>query len=151
MFCLITSSKLSRQWFELSQSLRIVPSPSFLAYCYCTSAIMIFMLFFFVFQPFVCQVLFGLALVLSNILMLQNFNKALQASKTTLEASIINTASNFVFTVSICFVHSIFFPFGSWNFDHFSYVIFFLFFPSCPSFLAKCKQRLCNIFVTLSP
>ena len=48
-----------------------------------------------------CQVLFGLALVLSNILMLQNFNKALQASRTTLEASIINTASNFVFTVSI--------------------------------------------------
>ena len=56
---------------------------------------------FFVFQPFVCQGLFGLALVLSNILMLQNFNKALQASRTTLEASIINTASNFVFTVSI--------------------------------------------------
>ena len=53
------------------------------------------------FQPFVCQVLFGLALVLSNILMLQNFNKALQASRTTLEASIINTASNFVFTVSL--------------------------------------------------
>jgi len=51
--------------------------------------------------PFVCQVLFGLALVLSNILMLQNFNKALQASKTTLEASIINTASNFVFTALI--------------------------------------------------
>ena len=57
--------------------------------------------YIFVFQPFVCQSLFGLALVLSNILMLQNFNKALQASRTTLEASIINTASNFVFTVSI--------------------------------------------------
>jgi len=33
--------------------------------------------------------------------MLQNFNKALQASRTTLEASIINTASNFVFTALI--------------------------------------------------
>ena len=27
----------------------------------------------------------------------------------------------------------------------------FRFFPSCPSCLAKCKQRLCNIFVTSSP
>ena len=44
-----------------------------------------------------------------------------------------------------CFVHPIFSSFGilvtlvAW----FS----FLFFPSCPSCLAKCKQRLCNIFV----
>ena len=35
-----------------------------------------------------------------------------------------------------------------WFFDHFSIVIFF---PSCPSCLAKCKQRLRNIFLTLSP
>jgi len=51
--------------------------------------------------PVICQLLFGLALVLSNILMLQNFNRALQASKTTLEASIVNTASNFIFTALI--------------------------------------------------
>jgi len=51
--------------------------------------------------PVICQILFGLALVLSNILMLQNFNRALQASKTTLEASIVNTASNFIFTALI--------------------------------------------------
>ena len=30
-------------------------------------------------------------------------------------------------------------------------VVWFLFFPSCPSCLAKCKQRLSNIFVTLLP
>ena len=30
-------------------------------------------------------------------------------------------------------------------------MIFFLFFPSCPSCFAKCKQRLRNIFVTSSP
>ena len=36
-----------------------------------------------------------------------------------------------------------------WYFGHFSCVIFFpFFFPSCPSCLAKCKQRLHNIFVT---
>ena len=27
----------------------------------------------------------------------------------------------------------------------------FCFFPSCPSCLAKCKQRLCNIFISSSP
>jgi hypothetical protein len=31
--------------------------------------------------------------------MLQTFNKALQASGTTIQASVINTASNFIFTV----------------------------------------------------
>ena len=36
-------------------------------------------------------------------------------------------------------------------FGHFSCVILFPFFPSCPSCLAKCKQRLRNIFVTSSP
>ena len=43
-----------------------------------------------------------------------------------------------------CFVHPIFLSFGFWYFGHFSCVIFF---PSCPSCLAKCKQRLCNIFI----
>ena len=48
-----------------------------------------------------------------------------------------------------CFVHLIFSSFGFWYFGHFSCVIFFpLQTPSC---LAKCKQRLCNIFVTLLP
>jgi len=51
--------------------------------------------------PVFCQIVCGLALVLSNILMLQSFNRALQASKTTLEASIVNTASNFIFTAII--------------------------------------------------
>ena len=46
-----------------------------------------------------------------------------------------------------CFVHSIFLSFGFWYFGHFSCVIFFPFFQSCPSCLAKCKQRLRNIFV----
>ena len=40
--------------------------------------------------------------------------------------------------------------FVSWYFRHFScMVIFQFFFPSCPSCLGKCKQRLCNIFVSL--
>ena len=44
-----------------------------------------------------------------------------------------------------CFVHPIFSSFGFWYFGHFSCVIFF------PVFfcLAKCKQRLRNIFVFL--
>ena len=48
-----------------------------------------------------------------------------------------------------CFVHPIFSSFGilvtfvAWFSFHF--------FPSCPSYLAKCKQRLRNIFVTWSP
>ena len=51
-----------------------------------------------------------------------------------------------------CFVHPIFSFFGFWYFGHFSCVIFFpVFFPFCPSCLAKCKQRLRNIFVTSSP
>ena len=37
------------------------------------------------------------------------------------------------------------FAFGFWYFGHFSCVIFFPVRPSCPSCLAKCKQRLCNI------
>ena len=49
-----------------------------------------------------------------------------------------------------CFVRPIFSSFGFWYFAHFSCVIFFLF-PSCPSCLAKCRQRLRNIFVTSLP
>ena len=50
--------------------------------------------------------------------------------------------------VDLCFVHPIFLSFGFWYFGHFSCVIFFLvFFLSCPSCLAKCKQRLRNIFI----
>ena len=48
--------------------------------------------------------------------------------------------------VDLCFVHPIFSYFGFWYFGHFSCVIFF---PSCPSCLAKCKQRLRKI--TSSP
>ena len=46
--------------------------------------------------------------------------------------------------VGMCFVHPIFSSFGFCYFGHFSCVIFS---PSrsCPSCLAKCKQRLCNI------
>ena len=55
-------------------------------------------------------------------------------------------------TCFLCFVHPIFLSFGFWYFGHFSCVIFFqAFFPSCPSCLAKCKQRSRNIFVTLLP
>ena len=39
--------------------------------------------------------------------------------------------------------------FGFWYFGHLSCIIFFLFFLSWPSCLAKCKQWLCNIFVFL--
>ena len=42
-------------------------------------------------------------LVLSNILMLRSFSKALQDSETTLQASVVNTASNFIFTVMTVF------------------------------------------------
>ena len=57
-----------------------------------------------------------------------------------------------VSSIFICFVHPIFSSFGFWYFGHISWlVIFFLFFLSCPSCLAKCKQRLCNIFVTSLP
>ena len=45
------------------------------------------------------QALLVCCLVLSNILMLRSFNKALQDSETTLQASVVNTASNFIFTV----------------------------------------------------
>ena len=45
-----------------------------------------------------------------------------------------------------CFVHPIFCFFGFWYFGHYSCVVFFPFFLSCPSCLAKCKQRLHNIF-----
>ena len=47
-----------------------------------------------------------------------------------------------------CFVHPIFSSCEFWYFGNFSCVIFFqFFFPFCPSCLAKCKQRLHNIFV----
>ena len=49
---------------------------------------------------------------------------------------------------NICFVHPIFSSFRFWCFGHFSCVIFSpVFFLSCPSRLAKCKQRLHNIVV----
>ena len=38
---------------------------------------------------------------------------------------------------------------GFWYFGDFSCGIFFLFYPSCQSCLAKCKQWLCNVFVFL--
>ena len=47
----------------------------------------------------------------------------------------------------MCFVHPIFSIFGFWYFGQLSCVIFFPFFPSCLYCLAKCKQRLCNIFI----
>ena len=47
----------------------------------------------------IIQVGLGCLMVISNILMLQTFNKALQISSTTIQVSIINTASNFIFTV----------------------------------------------------
>ena len=48
----------------------------------------------------------------------------------------------------ICFVHPIFLSFGFWYFGNFSRTISFpLFFQSCLSCLAKCKQRLHKIFV----
>ena len=43
----------------------------------------------------------GCFLILSNILMLQTFNKALQTASTTIQVSIVNTASNFIFTAII--------------------------------------------------
>jgi len=39
--------------------------------------------------------------ILSNLLMLQTFNKALQNSSTTIQVSIVNTASNFIVTAVI--------------------------------------------------
>jgi len=58
-----------------------------------------FLLFFQLLQSFlVC------GLVLSNILMLRSFSKALQDSETTLQASVVNTASNFIFTAFIGFL-----------------------------------------------
>ena len=50
---------------------------------------------------FFIQGVLGCFLILSNILMLQTFNKALQTSSTTIQASIVNTASNFIFTAII--------------------------------------------------
>ena len=58
----------------------------------------------------------------------------------------------FQFRISICtkyFVHPIFLSFGFWYFGHFSCMIFFPIFLSCPSCLAKCKQRLHIIFVCI--
>ena len=46
-----------------------------------------------------------------------------------------------------CFVHPVFSSFGFRYFGHLSCEIFFLFFLSCPSCIAKYKQRLCNIFL----
>merc|ERR1719510_56942 len=52
----------------------------------------------------IIQVGLGCLMVISNILMLQTFNKALQISSTTIQVSIINTASNFIFTALIGFL-----------------------------------------------
>lgn len=49
----------------------------------------------------ILQAILGLCLVGCNICMLQNFNKALQQSRNTIQASIINTAANFIFTALI--------------------------------------------------
>ena len=58
--------------------------------------------FFWFFQ--LLQSFLVCGLVLSNVLMLRSFNKALQDSETTLQASVVNTASNFIFTVMTVFV-----------------------------------------------
>jgi len=52
----------------------------------------------------IIQVGLGCLMVISNILMLQTFNKALQISSTTIQVSILNTASNFIFTALIGFL-----------------------------------------------
>ncbi len=44
---------------------------------------------------------FFLFMILFNVLMFRTFNKALQSSQTTVEASIVNTAANFVTTVNL--------------------------------------------------
>ena len=61
--------------------------------------------------------------------------------------SMVSCREIFVRAISCCQVHPIFLSFGFWYSGHFNCVIFFPFFPSCPSCLAKCKQWLCNIFV----
>ena len=53
-----------------------------------------------------------------------------------------------IFFLDFCFAHPIFLSFGFWYFGHFSSMILF---PSCTSYLVKCKQRLRNIFVTSLP
>ena len=53
--------------------------------------------------------------------------------------------------VYICFIHSIFSSFGFWYFGHFSCMIIFPKFFVLPTCLAKCNQRLCNIFVFSLP
>ena len=63
--------------------------------------ILMFFLSFCFFQ--FLQSLLVCGLVLSNILMLRSFSKALQDSETTLQASVVNTASNFIFTVMTVF------------------------------------------------
>lgn len=56
---------------------------------------------FFQLKPLFVQIGLGSALILSNLLMLQSFNLALKNSETTLQASLVNTAFNFVFTALI--------------------------------------------------
>ena len=81
---------------------------------------------------------------------LNNQNKNVQ-TYITLQSSVQNR-SFYLNRYDYCFVHPIFSSIGFWYFGHFSCVIFFpVFFPSCPSCLAKCKQRFGNIFVTSSP
>ena len=48
------------------------------------------------------QCLTFLSLIVFNILMFSHFNHALQLSSTTIQVSVINTASNFLATVSYC-------------------------------------------------
>ena len=61
------------------------------------------------------------------------------------------SSSSHVFTIleyTILLQNLWFLSFGFWYFGLFNCMIFFLgFFQSCPSCLAKCKQRLHNIFV----
>ena len=49
----------------------------------------------------IIRFVFIVFLVAFNVLMFRSFNKALQKCRTTVEASIINTASNFVATVTV--------------------------------------------------
>jgi hypothetical protein len=53
---------------------------------------------FFQFEV-IWRAVFLLLMVLCNVFMFRSFNKALQSCQTTIEASIINTAANFVATV----------------------------------------------------
>lgn len=60
---------------------------------------------FILFQVIVfTRIGFFIAMLLSNALMWTLFTKALRMSSTTLEATVTNTAANFLFTVKYLFV-----------------------------------------------